>query len=121
MYIERIAETTDSCFWSNVIKSLKILLENNCCRNKEVLLNYPYGTVTSLIRKEWLEKGILWFRDLIDEFHNILPIEEIHERYDISMNFLNYDNLKIIIQELVEWQDKPEHAEPLNRNSPLNT
>ena len=37
------------------------------------------------------------------------------------MNFLDYDKLKIMIQELVEWQDKPEHAEPLPKNSPLST
>ena len=53
-------------------------MENNCFRNKEVILNYPIwysGIFNMTIRRDWLEKGILWVRDLIDVFYNILPIE----------------------------------------------
>ena len=37
VYIEPIVEKTDHPFWSQKVTSLKILWENTCSRNKEVL------------------------------------------------------------------------------------
>ena len=51
------------------------------------------------IKRQWQNKGIMVIGDLLDVFHNILPLESINETYNINMKLLEHHKLKLKLKD----------------------
>ncbi len=57
-----------------------------------------------LFYKQWMEKGIIFLKDVLDGRGNIMTADEIKDKYGIQMNFLDYASIvKAIPQEWKHW------------------
>ena len=48
-------------------------------------------------------------------------MEELNQKFDIKMNFLDYGKITYLIESHFNWKDIQDTREPLPRNSFLNT
>ena len=75
-----------------------MLQTNDCYKDKDVILTtllWYNNSFQLQLNRQWLVKGIIVVGDLLDEHHNIQPLEFINNYYNINMNFLEYHSLKL--------------------------
>ena len=88
----------------DVMNSLQQLQSSSCFKVWEVILTAPlwFNSIFQLqLNRQWHDEGIMVIGDLLDVFYNKLPLEIIHETFDINLNFLEHHSLKSKFKEFL--------------------
>ena len=90
---------TTNPFWIDVLSALRSLWKNSIIFEKHVIRETPlwFNPIFRLqLRREWKDNGILVVSDLINYLTTPLSLEEINQKYNIKMNFLEYGKITAI-------------------------
>ena len=118
-YYDRLIKLTDNRFWLDFPNSLKTLWEcyhftDKCSILKISIWYNPHFSLQ--IKKEWYNKGMV-VADFIDYLNVLLSLEQLHTRYGLKINFIEYAQNKRAYR--LDW-DVPAYYLAYARNSFLN-
>ena len=103
-YMENLLCWTKSKFWKDIILSMKGL-ESNCVISHFIQVqNTPlwYNSWLNLeYRRGWVEKGYYIVKDILNEYGELMTNADLNEK-GLRINFLDYENLKFKIKELMQ-------------------
>ena len=86
-------------------------------KNTPIWLN---PTFSIPIKRQWFKKGITTIADFLGDMNVILPMDVFMKRYNVTMNFVEYQHVSLKIRNFLEWKDVPLYTEEAPRNSSLN-
>ena len=111
---------TTNPFWIDVLFALRSRWKNSIIFDKHVIREPPlwFNPIFRLqLRREWKENGILVVSDFINYLTTPLSLEEINQKYNIKMNFLE----QLFYKNILNGKKYQKPRKPLPRNSFLNT
>jgi len=99
--LEKFGRTILNPFWRDVIIAWRRFssMESNECFLKYPLWNSSFITNCNLNsrKSEFMGKGIIYVNDLVSENNGFISRIELEEKYEIRMNFLDYNSLILSI------------------------
>ena len=97
-------------FWTDVLKSLKILWTRNTTEKISNVFMTPIwynDTLRIPLKHEWLKKGIIVIADLLDDNCNFLSLKDFQLIYNVKSNFLEYGGFLIALRGYLDNHDIP--------------
>jgi hypothetical protein len=101
----------ENVFWTEVFFSWNLLLSTHKCLNSIEILETPLWYNPQISSNTWFNKklyrlGLIVVRDILDENANLLNLNQLKLRFDISnMHFLEYLQLKNCVTKFLKNQN----------------
>jgi hypothetical protein len=110
-FLEIKKEKVTNMFWKDVLCSWALVQKNQKLQNTEDIqgLNIWYNTNILLnnkpfIYKNFINKGVIFISDILDEEGDFLTFESFTNKYNINTHFLNYASLINAVKAFVHTQ-----------------
>ena len=99
-FVRRKLINSRNPFWKDVLGGWLVVLEKNMPLNTRDICNTSlwYNTKITIdkkpvVYKNYINKGIVLVKDLLDDQSNLMSHEEFRQKYNMKTNFLEYNSL----------------------------
>ena len=108
MYEDKLRLRIKNEFWDHLLQAVKYLYQTYSSSRIDPNWMDPIWfnrDINFTYRKSWELKGLNWISDLFDSQWNFLSRDQIQALFHITINFLDYENLRFLVRKKLEKYD----------------
>ena len=86
--------------YSDELNEIRKIETNQDIVNQRIWYNSKIGT-KSIFYPDWFNRGLYFEGDVLNEEGNVLQLQEMNSKYNLSINFFNYFTIRTILRKFI--------------------